>query len=196
MERLQNFAKNADERTVRIRLNGLVAESIVDGPGLRFVLFTQGCPHNCKGCHNPGTHSFENGYWEDVNVLLESFQENPLLSGVTLSGGEPFMQAEALVLFARSVQALGKSVFTYSGYTLEQLLELGKKRPAILELLELSDFLVDGPYLEEQRDLELRFRGSRNQRVLDLKEMRRKQQLAFGQNSFSCSLPFQNFEKV
>lgn len=151
-------------------LCGVETESIVDGPGFRYVIFTQGCPHRCKGCHNPQTHPFEGGFEADTDSILSAFTENPLLCGITFSGGEPFCQASALIPLARAVKDMKKSVMSYSGYTLEELVDLSEKNADILELLKLCDLLVDGKYIEEQRDLTLRFRGSRNQRVIDLKE--------------------------
>ena len=157
--------------TALIRVSGIVDESIVDGPGLRYVVFTQGCPHHCKGCHNPQTHSFEGGYLLSAEAALDQLQENPLLSGITLSGGEPFEQAEALCALAEGARALGKNVMTYTGYVFEELLA---RRDAWTDrLLELTDVLVDGPYKEELRDLELQFRGSSNQRLLDRAERAR-----------------------
>ena len=147
-----------------MRLSGIVEESIVDGPGLRYVLFTQGCPHHCKGCHNPQTHSFEGGFPFAAEAALAQMGENPLLSGITLSGGEPFAQAEALCAVAEGVQAMRKNVMTYTGYTLEAL--LARNDHWTNRLLELTDILVDGPYVEDLRDLELQFRGSSNQRLL------------------------------
>lgn len=153
-----------------IRLSGIEPESIVDGPGFRYVIFTQGCKHNCVGCHNPQTHDPEGGYLEDTDNLLVQIKKNPLLKGITLSGGEPFDQAEALVDFVKEVKALGYSIFAYSGYTFEQLMEGGKSRTAWRELLELCDYLVDGPFVLEKRSLELLFRGSSNQRLIDVQK--------------------------
>ena len=154
-----------------LRISGCVADSIVDGPGLRFTVFVQGCPHHCPGCHNPQTHDFSGGRAADLKELLKEIRENPILTGVTFSGGEPFAQPEALCPLAERLRALGKDLMVYSGYTLEQLLELAKTRPAVGRLLSLCDILVDGPYLEEQRDLDLLFRGSANQRMIYLKEI-------------------------
>ena len=148
-----------------MRVSGIVDESIVDGPGLRYVVFTQGCPHHCKGCHNPQTHSFEGGFLLSAEAALGQLQENPLLSGITLSGGEPFEQAEALCALADGAKALGKNVMTYTGYVFEDL--LARNDSWTDRLLDLTDTLVDGPYKEELRDLELQFRGSSNQRLLD-----------------------------
>ncbi len=151
-----------------IKLSGIEPESIVDGPGFRFVVFTQGCRHNCKGCHNPQTHDPEGGYWEDTDNLILQIKKNPLLKGVTLSGGEPFDQAEALCDFVSQIKACGYDIFAYSGYTFEQLIEGAESRPAWLELLKVCDTLVDGRFEIEQKSLELVFRGSRNQRIIDV----------------------------
>lgn len=150
-----------------IRVSGFVEESIVDGPGLRYVIFTQGCPHNCVGCHNPETHDPSGGTVVTVAAVTAEILENPVLSGVTFSGGEPFLQAQALCAVAEGVRAAGKSVVTYTGYTFEQLLARAPHEPAVAALLAATDILIDGPYLADLRDLELRFRGSSNQRLLD-----------------------------
>lgn len=107
----------------------------------------------------------------DIPDLLRQMGENPLLQGLTISGGEPFCQPEALLPLARGAREQGKDVTIYSGYTLEQLLEMAKDRPAIGDLLHACDILVDGPYVEQLRDLTLTFRGSSNQRILVLKEV-------------------------
>lgn len=150
----------------KIRVSGIVEESIVDGPGFRYVVFTQGCPHHCKGCHNPQTHPFEGGQWMDIDAIFQAFCENPLLSGITFSGGEPFCQPKPLYELAVKVKKYGKTVMTYSGYTLEELEKM--EDIWVKKLLLSTDILVDGPYIEEQRDLTLQYRGSANQRVLYL----------------------------
>ena len=152
----------------KIRISGIAAQSIVDGPGLRFVVFAQGCPHNCPGCHNPQTHDFDGGFNCSTIKLLELIDSNPLLSGVTFSGGEPFCRADELVPLAKAVKSRGKNLLCYSGYTFEQLLDLSKANSDIFTLLELTDILVDGPFVLSQRDLTLRFRGSKNQRILNV----------------------------
>ncbi len=150
----------------QIRIAGVIEESIVDGPGIRFVIFTQGCPHHCPGCHNPQTHDFAGGRLTTADELLGRISGNPLLSGVTFSGGEPFCQAKALIPLALALRGMGKHIMAYSGYTWEQLTQQGDDD--MRALLELCDVLVDGPYIEAQRDLTLRFRGSRNQRLIDV----------------------------
>lgn len=151
-----------------LMLSGIEPESIVDGPGIRYVLFTQGCPHACPGCHNPKTHPFEGGFPADIPAILQEVRENPLLKGVTFSGGEPFCQAGELAKLAKQLRAQNPrlDLLIFTGYTLEQLLAMGVEA---VELLEQADWLVDGRFLLEERDLTLRFRGSRNQRLIDLR---------------------------
>ncbi len=151
---------------ISIRLNGLMEESIVDGPGLRYVIFTQGCPHHCPGCHNPHTHDPLAGYDKPISEILTQFEENPLLTGMTFSGGEPFLQPRPLIPLAQAVHALQKDIVTYTGFTFETLVVMAQHDADIATLLEASDVLIDGPYMNELRSLELRFRGSANQRIL------------------------------
>lgn len=158
--------------SVTLRLNGLIEESIVDGPGLRYVLFTQGCPHHCHGCHNPDTHDPTAGYEKPVSEIIAQFEENPLLTGITFSGGEPFMQPRPLVTLAQTVHAANKNIVTYTGFVFEKLVLLAQEDEGIAALLEVSDILIDGPYKHELRSLELRFRGSTNQRILSREDRR------------------------
>lgn len=151
-----------------IKLSGLVPESFVDGPGIRFTIFTQGCPHKCEGCHNPETHDFDGGRFADVDKLFSRIIENPLLQGVAFSGGEPFCQPEPLAYLAKLLKEKGYHIMSYSGYTFEELLERSKSNSHIKELLQNIDILVDGPFVLAERSLELRFRGSRNQRIIDV----------------------------
>ncbi|CAI3951677.1 anaerobic ribonucleoside-triphosphate reductase activating protein [Commensalibacter papalotli (ex Botero et al. 2024)] len=157
----------------QLRLSGVVEESIVDGPGLRFVIFTQGCPHQCPGCHNPKTHPFTGGFCMDIETIFEQFQENPLLDGITFSGGEPFMQAAPLVQLAKKIHSIKKHITIYTGYVFENLLKMSKQNHAIIDLLTMTDLLIDGPFLLSQKNLELSFRGSANQRLLDQQEMQK-----------------------
>ena len=149
-----------------LRLSGVIGDSIVDGKGIRMTVFVQGCPHHCPGCHNPQTHDFSGGYEDTVERLIQKFKADPLQCGVTLSGGEPFCQAEALSVLASEVKALGKNVWVYSGYTFEEL--VSGTIPFAKELLSYCDVLVDGRFLMEQRNLTLPFRGSENQRLIDV----------------------------
>lgn len=153
-----------------LRLAGVIKESIVDGPGIRFVVFAQGCPHNCKGCHNPDTHDPNGGYETNTDNIINAIKENPMIMGVTLSGGEPFMQAHELAQLAKQAHRLGLNIMTYTGYTFEKLLEGFAEHPQWKELLEQTDILIDGPFILEQKSLMLRFKGSKNQRTIDVKK--------------------------
>lgn len=149
-------------------LAGIVGDSITDGPGIRLTVFVQGCPHHCPGCHNPQTWPFAGGYTSTSEEVLAQIEANPLLGGVTFSGGEPFCQAAALLPLAEAIKNLGLELAVYTGYTFEELLNLPD--PAVKQLLALTDTLIDGPYLEAERNLELNFRGSANQRILKARE--------------------------
>ena len=151
-----------------LRLAGIVNESVVDGPGIRMVVFVQGCPHHCPGCHNPNSHDPGGGYESSTAAVIAALPDGKLIRGVTLSGGEPFAQAVALGVVAEAAKNRGLSVVTYTGYRFERLFEMGQQTPAILKLLELTDILVDGPFEEARRDLGLAFRGSANQRLIDV----------------------------
>ena len=151
-----------------LRINDIIEDSIVDGPGLRFTIFVQGCPHNCRGCHNPQTHAFDGGRLITVEELFDRYRKNPLLSGVTFSGGEPFCQPEALARLGQMVRKEGGNVITYTGFIYEDLLDRASSDPWVKALLDVTDLLIDGPYIEEQRSLELPFRGSANQRLIRL----------------------------
>ncbi len=150
-----------------LELSGILSDSIVDGPGIRTTIFSQGCPHHCPGCHNPETWAFGVGTPMEEERLLEIVRENPLCRGVTFSGGEPFAQAAGFARLAKLLKAAGYEVASYSGYTFEQLLQGTKEQR---ELLEQIDILIDGPFVLAQKSLEISFRGSRNQRILDVKK--------------------------
>ena len=147
-------------------ISGIVEESIVDGPGVRFVVFVQGCPHNCRGCHNPQTHPFGIGTQTEISELYQKIRENPFVRGVTFSGGEPFCQAEALAVLGNEIKKLGLNIITYTGYTFEYLFE-NRNINSYGKLLDVTDILIDGEFIEEEKDWQIKFRGSRNQRYLD-----------------------------
>ena len=148
-----------------IMLAGIAGDSIVDGPGIRTTFFSQGCPHHCPGCHNPETWAFTGGTPMETEDLVAIVKSNPLCRGVTFSGGEPFAQSEGFYELAAALKGEGYEVASYSGYTFEQLLA---GTPAQRKLLQRLDILIDGPFVLAQRSLELPFRGSRNQRILDV----------------------------
>lgn len=165
----------------KVRIAGIVKESIVDGPGIRFVVFAQGCPHHCEGCHNPATHDFNGGNLVDIETIINEMKKNPLLDGITLSGGEPFEQPKGFCELAKRSKELGYHVMAYTGYTYETLMQ--KKDEQRLLLLENTDLLVDGKFEAEKKSLMLKFRGSKNQRIIDMNKSRQENRLALSEIS-------------
>lgn len=155
---------------MKIRISGVVNDSIVDGEGIRFTVFTQGCLRGCRGCHNPQTHDLLGGYEVEVDELISMMKKNPLLDGLTISGGEPFLQALACLELAQKAHKIGLNVWCYTGYTYEELIEKGYASALLNEI----DVLVDGEFRLEERTLELPWRGSKNQRVINLNDVRKK----------------------
>jgi anaerobic ribonucleoside-triphosphate reductase activating protein len=158
---------DADEEK-NIIIADVESESIVDGPGFRFAIYAQGCPHACPGCHNPQTHSFEGGTPVSAKQLLHFAHKSPLQKGITLTGGDPFCQAKALIPFVEMARAGGYNIWAYSGYLYEELLQMEDAS----KLLDLCDVLVDGPFEEDKKSLELKWKGSANQRCIDLNATR------------------------
>ena len=149
----------------------VICDSIVDGPGLRMVIWTQGCKHNCKGCHNPQTHSLTKGYEVDTKEIINKMASLKLQQGITLSGGEPFLQPAPLVEIAKEAKNMNLDVWSYTGFKFEELID--RKNPLYfenVELLKYIDVIVDGPFIEEQRNLMLKFKGSENQRTIDVQK--------------------------
>ena len=153
-----------------IRIAGIENDSIVDGPGFRLAVFTQGCPHRCPGCHNPETHPFDGGKEVDTDKIIRMMEENPLLDGVTLTGGDPFCQPAACAVIAKAARSLGLNVWAYSGWTYEELIKKAEADQDIMDVLNHTDVLIDGPFRLAEKTLELRFRGSKNQRQNDVKK--------------------------
>lgn len=148
---------------MEIRVAGLVPESYVDGNGIRFAIFMQGCKRHCVGCHNPATHDLNGGRLMDTADIIEAFKRQPLIEGITLTGGEPFLQIEAANELACAAREMGLNVWCYTGYTLEEL------PPEADKLLANVDVLVDGAFDITKRDIGLQFRGSTNQRIIHLR---------------------------
>lgn len=161
----------------QIKLAGIVRESIVDGPGMRFVVFVQGCPHRCDGCHNMSSWDCNGGYFCDISKIMEQIQKNPLLRGVTFSGGEPFEQAQVLYELGKQIKQINLNLIVYTGYTLEKLKEKSIKNEHINKLLEITDYLVDGKYDKTLSSYELKFKGSSNQRIIDMKKSMEQQKI-------------------
>lgn len=151
-----------------MRIAGTVQDSIVDGPGFRFVVFTQGCDKRCEGCHNPATWDQSGGLEINVDAIIAELLSNPLTDGLTLSGGEPFLQAAECAAIAASAHEKGLNVWAYTGFTFEELIAKAEAEAPVKTLLKSTDVLVDGPFVLAGRTLSLKWRGSKNQRVLDL----------------------------
>lgn len=160
-----------------IRIASVEKESIVDGDGIRYTIFTQGCTHNCLGCHNPKTHDFNGGYEVEDDELLSDICENPLLDGVTLSGGDPLFQAKQLLNFVKSVKSKGYTIWLYTGFIFDEFLKYinnetcdSRINSDMIEVLKYSDVVVDGPFILKYRTLDALYRGSTNQRLIDAKK--------------------------
>lgn len=152
---------------MRLKIAGIIPESVVDAPGgISYTIFFQGCQHNCPGCHNPSTHSLQGGQEIDCSFILEDIKKYPLAKIVTFSGGEPFLQIEAFTHLAREFRAMGYKLVTYTGFLYEDLLK-DKQAKALLGYLNL---LIDGPFEEDLKDISLNFRGSSNQRIIDVQK--------------------------
>jgi len=152
-----------------LRIAGIVKNSITDGPGFRYAIFTQGCPHNCFGCHNPQSHSFTDGEDYEEEQILREILGDPLLDGVTFSGGEPFMQAPELAYIASELKKRTKlSLYCFTGYTWDELLEQSAVRLGWMDLIRNVDVIIDGRFELALRSLNLRFRGSSNQCAIDV----------------------------
>lgn len=153
-----------------MRIAGFVEESIVDGPGFRIVIFFQGCAHHCYGCHNPETWDFEGGKEVSFDLIKKIIDDNPYADGITLSGGDPLYQIDASIEIAEYAKSKGLDVILYTGFLFEEVLEMTKANQRLKDLLNNVDTLIDGPFILEQRHLSLKFRGSSNQRIIDVKK--------------------------
>lgn len=153
-----------------VRLFGLENDSIVDGPGIRFAIFTQGCFHNCEGCHNPDSHNPDGGYVEMCDNIIARIKKNPLLDGVTFTGGEPFLQAKPLTYIAEESKKAGLSTMAYTGFLYEDLIKGANAENGWREFLNNIDLLVDGKFVLALRSIELNYKGSSNQRIIDVKK--------------------------
>ncbi|MCF0104559.1 MAG: anaerobic ribonucleoside-triphosphate reductase activating protein [Eggerthellaceae bacterium] len=156
----------------KINLFGTVSESIVDGPGLRYVVFTQGCPYHCKGCHNPQSQEFVDNIIMEVQDVIEDIKATHLIQGVTLSGGDPFSQAGPCGEMAKKLKELAYNVWCYTGNLYENHLEISKHDHDVASLLNNIDVLVDGPFIESKMSYTIDWCGSTNQRVIDMNKTR------------------------
>lgn len=153
-----------------IRLSGIAYESLVNGPGMRRVFFSQGCKHNCKGCFNLDTHDFNGGEERDMDELINDVINNPILRGITFSGGDPFERADDFAYMAKAFKEKGLNIWSYTGYTFEDIISNLDKNKGWKDLLYSIDVLVDGKFEEEKMQDGIKFRGSTNQRIIDVKE--------------------------
>ncbi|MDR0696939.1 MAG: anaerobic ribonucleoside-triphosphate reductase activating protein [Christensenellaceae bacterium] len=149
-----------------LKIAGIVNDSVTDGPGIRYSLFLQGCPHSCKGCHNPSSIPLDGGRIATINTIFNDIKANPLLTGVTFSGGEPLLQARPLTSLAKMIKEIGLELAIYTGYVYEDIINLGRYA---VELISYADIIIDGPFIENLKSLDLRFKGSKNQRVINVK---------------------------
>src|SRR5690606_18707776 len=150
----------------KLRINNIIDESIVDGEGIRLVVFTQGCKLRCALCHNPQTHELEAGEFVELDFIRNKWKKNPLISGITISGGEPFLQVEAVYKLIQLAKEDMLDVIVYSGYTYEAL--KARNCEYTNGILETADILIDGPFIHQLKDLSLMWRGSSNQRVIEI----------------------------
>ena len=155
---------------IRLASPVLQPDSIVDGEGIRAVLWTQGCAHKCPGCQNPQTHSFEDGFLVDIEEIKDQIDSLEGQDGITFSGGDPFYQVEECLELAKYIKSKKLNIWCYTGFTYEALMSLSKKNPKIKDLLKEIDVLIDGPFLLEKLSMDAIFRGSTNQRIIDTKK--------------------------
>lgn len=160
--------------TIRLA-NPLQQDSIVDGEGIRMVVWTQGCSHDCPGCHNPSTHSFDSGFLKDIEELKNDILEVKNHDGITLTGGDPFFQIEACTEIAKFAKENNLNVWCYTGFTFEELMIMKRFNKKVLDLLSNIDVLIDGRFVLEKKNLSLKFRGSSNQRILNVKASLKKE---------------------
>ncbi len=174
----------------------LQSDSVVDGFGVRTVIWTQGCSHNCPFCQNPSTHDFNGGVEFTVDEINHELDELQNQDGITLSGGDPLFQIAPILEITRHAKSIGLNVWCYTGFTYEEVIEMGKKNPKYLEFLENIDVLVDGKFINELKDLNLLFRGSSNQRVIDMKKTLKEHKIVLIPESDGIIDKFKNKEKM
>ena len=153
----------------KIRLAGMIHESLVNGPGIRRVFFSQGCIHNCSGCFNPETHSFNGGKEYNMDDIIRDIKGNPIIKGVTFSGGDPFEQGDKFSYLALKLKENNINIWCYTGYTYEFILK-NINRPGWFNLINNIDVLVDGRFQMNKKKEGLKFKGSSNQRIIDVKD--------------------------
>jgi len=151
-----------------IKILDIIHDSIVDGNGLRIVIFFSGCSHHCYQCHNPQSWDVNNGVAKSTEEIINEIKKNSIAQGVSFSGGDPFYQAKEIKVLAEKIKQIPMDIWIYTGYTFEEIISSGNED--MIELLKLCDVLVDGKYIHEMRDIRLAFRGSSNQRIIDIQK--------------------------
>ena len=156
--------------TIRLANPEIQKDSIVDGEGIRSVIWTQGCLHGCPGCHNPETHSFRTGYNIEIEEIKKQIDKLEGQDGITFSGGDPMEQASSCAEIAKYARDLGFNIWCYTGYTFEELIEKSKYFPNIKNFLNNIDILIDGKFILNEKSYDVAFRGSKNQRIIDVRK--------------------------
>ena len=173
-----------------IRLFGVANDSIVDGPGLRYSVYTQGCPHHCAGCHNPESWAFDGGQVTTLRAIISDIKSNRLIKDVTISGGDPFCQSGPVSILVQHLKRQGYCVWIYSGWKLEELEEESSDDKTIADILGNVDVLVDGRFEEDKKSLDLKWKGSSNQRVIDMNKTRKEGHIVlYEEFSFDDEIP-------
>lgn len=158
---------------MKLRIAGITKESVVDGPGIRYVIFAQGCLHNCKGCHNPNTHALDGGFLIELDEIYNDIIKNRFIDGVTFSGGDPFVQVDVFAELSKRLKMNDINIMCYTGYVYEEIIKVDKYK----EFLNYIDILVDGRFILERKTLKKPYVGSDNQRIIDVKESLRENKI-------------------
>ena len=178
---------------MKIRLaSEIEKDSIVNGDGIRTVIWMQGCPHNCLGCHNRSTHDFDGGFLKDIEDLKEEIKNIELQDGITLSGGDPLLQIDACLEIAKFCKSINLNVWCYTGYTYEELIIMAKSNEKIIEFLNYIDILVDGKFILKEKSFDVKFRGSKNQRLIDIPKTLKEKKIVLYDN---IDITTNNFKK-
>lgn len=164
----------------KISVLKILEDTTVDGPGFRTSIYAAGCSHACNGCHNPESWEIHNGVWKSIDEILVHIKEN-FLAQVTFSGGDPLCQPEAFTELAKRIKSeTGKNIWCYTGFTFEKIL----RTPKLAAILPYLDVLVDGRFLEKKKDANLLFRGSSNQRIINVPQSLEEGKIVYWKSLF------------
>lgn len=183
---------------MKIRLAApLQSDSVVDGYGVRTVIWTQGCSHNCPFCQNPSTHSFTDGQDVELDEIFEELKGlKSTQDGITLSGGDPLFQIEPVLEIAKFAKSIDLNVWCYTGFTYDEILDMAKKNEKYIDFLEYVDVLVDGKFEIEKKNLNLLFRGSSNQRLIDMPKTLKTKKIVLLEENDGIIDKFTNKDKL